>query len=480
MSKPLSVPTAPAGMSDIQQALVVNEVLRDYRTERNDFVKRMAGGGKRDYYAEAGWRSNPGFKDYQSQYRRNPVARRALKAFPSATWSTFPDVYESTDSRETAFEDGIKTLINNPKLRLKKRLQQLDRAASLGQFAIMLLGLPGEVNTPAVGGPLVFLRVYQEDCVVVKETETDGTNERFGLPTMYTLTTKTGNQTSTKDVHYTRVLHVAYECEEGDTNGTPFLQPVLNYLQTLDMAIAASGEGYWKSCVGGLAIKTLPGAEITEANENALRRDISDYMNELRRYLVIQGGEPVPITLDFKDPTALVKTIISLVAAGINIPQRKLIGSEEAKLASSQDEDSWRNVVNDRNKNVVEPEMLRPFIYRLIELKVVPAPSDINSFIIDWPDPNSLTPTEKADYGMKFVNTLVAYCNSPAPSIITPFALLTKVFGFSDEDATQFLEDAQKEMKGVDGVGIDAGEGKETTMPAEDEDEETPPAPPEE
>ena len=124
--------------------------------------------------------------------------------------------------------------------------------------------------------------------------------------------------------------------------------------------------------------------------------------------------------------------------------------------------------------------MLRPFIYRLIELKVVPAPSDINSFVIDWPDPNSLTPTEKADYGMKFVNTLVAYCNSPAPSIITPFALLTKVFGFSDEDATQFLEDAQKEMKGVDGVGIDAGEGKETTTPAEDEDEETSPAPPEE
>ena len=50
------------------------------------------------------------------------------------------------------------------------------------------------------------------------------------------------------------------------------------------------------------------------------------------------------------------------------VPYRILVGSEEAKLASSQDKRTWNERVQKRRDNYLTPMVVRPFVDRLIAL----------------------------------------------------------------------------------------------------------------
>jgi len=465
-----------SGLRNNESGLRLLHDLEGLFSERGLLARWMNGGGKRNLYRDVSWIENPTPADFLTAYRRNPIARRALKAFPDSTWADLPSIFETTDEAETAFEKAVGELVANKELRFKKRMLQLDKQACLGEYALLLLGLPGDSSTPAQkgnAGKLAFLRVVGQSNAKISDTEKNASDPRFGQPKMYEINLSGGKDSKSSTpvlFHWTRVVHVAYNCEEGDVFGTPEMLPIINALTSLEYVYAAGAEGYYKTGMGGMGFKVDPNAELGEEDEKTLRRDIRDYMNELRRDLLLQGVEPKPLTMDYKSPKEIVELLIQSICADKGIPMRILLGSEIGDLASTQDRRNWMTIVFNRSRNVVETELLRPIVDRFVELGILPTPA--KPYQIEWADPEALSQVEKADYGNKFITALVSYCNSPMALMVSPFSLLTVVFGFKDEVARRLLEEAQDETNQVDGVGRAAtAPDTETSPDGEEEDD---------
>ena len=75
------------------------------------------------------------------------------------------------------------------------------------------------------------------------------------------------------------------------------------------------------------------------------------------------------------------------------------MGTERGELASTQDKESFDERVGDRRTEYAEPQIVRPFVDRLISLGVLPAPAQ---YSVRWPQIRNLTDKERADLAAKY------------------------------------------------------------------------------
>jgi hypothetical protein len=100
-------------------------------------------------------------------------------------------------------------------------------------------------------------------------------------------------------------------------------------------------------------------------------------------------------------------------------------------LASTQDSGEWKTYVQSRREDHAEPHIIRPFVERLIELKVLPQPSD---YYIDWLDLFSISEKERVEIGKGRANAIREYTTNPsAESLISPDAFFEVCLGLSQE-----------------------------------------------
>ena len=404
---------------------------------------------RRDLNEECGYPDEISDKQYTTMYEREGVAARVVDVYPESSWLNDPTVEETADAEETKFEEEWKNLVKQ--FNIYSMLERADKISGVMRFGVVLLGIDDglELKEPVVkkDAKLLFLRTFMESVVTIKTFENDHKNERFGQPVMYSIqftdaSSKDETTTmQTKDVHWTRVIHLADNREMSEIYGVPRIQKTYNRMHDIRKILSSSGEMFYKGAFPGYAFETSPETTSADIDETetaeSIRAQFLAYQNGLQRYLAVTGMTVKSLEPQPGDPTAHFEAQLKAVAISIGIPLRVLAGSEQAQLASEQDTKAWNGRVAHRQDKYVSPMVLRPFIDRLMEFGVI---STVDSYEIIWPDLHTPSAADKAEVMDKITSALMKYVKGDVNTLMGPADFLKIIMGLDDEQIEAIKE----------------------------------------
>jgi hypothetical protein len=454
------------GMSEILMSRLVANAF----TMRNRMLDRMMGSldPRRNYDDECGYpHDNPGPATYQELYDREPIASRVVDVYPRETWIAAPQVYEVEDTDvetpfETAWNELDRALRGGSLYQCEEGspvweyLSRADILSGIGHYGVVLLGLSGSdgLEAPAftpgkaqAARQLLFMRVFPESMAAVSKYDTNPGSPRFGLPEAYNLTFAnpsssgaTGGQQQT--VHWTRILHIADNLGSSEVFGTPRMQPVLNRLLDLRKVYGGDAEGYWKSCILRIFFESKEGD--VDLDIESLKEAFEQSENGTQRMMALLGMSAKTIAPSMTDPTAHISIQLDAICIKLGIPKRVFMGSERGELASTQDSQAWNDRIRARQHGYVTPRIIVPFVDRLIALGVLPAPSE--GYSVYWPGLDALSEEEKAKIAKTRMEALGLYVEKNVESVVPLGDALTKVIGFTEDEAESMVEQSLDRM----------------------------------
>jgi hypothetical protein len=399
-------------------------------------------GGKRDLYKALGYQRQLFPEDYRSRYERNGIAGRIVDAKPEDTFRGGGDLIETNDPEQvTDFEQAWYDL--DKRLKVWPTFQKADRLAGLGQYSIILLGAPGALDAPLVKcapEDLKFLTAYSQEDAVVTQFDNDQYSARFGLPVFYTIKRTAANAPTAinssnvvgKRVHFTRVIHIA-ETLDDRTYGIPRLERVWNLLDDLEKVTGGGAEAFWKRADAGMQIALDPTMQLEPDEIKKMKDETDDYIHGLKRVVRTRGVEMKQLGSDVANIGPSAEAILAQLSASTGIPQRILMGSEQAKLASIQDRTNWDERIEARRAEYAEPVIVRPFVALMIEIGVLPAPKE--EYSVGWSQIKTMDDGEKADLGNRWADIN----QKMGEEVVTANEIRTRCLGLDTRDDIQAI-----------------------------------------
>lgn len=330
---------------------------------------------------------------------------------------------------------------------------------------------PYTLNVASAEAPtrrLLYLRAFDEYCVSVASYEANPASPRYGHPVTYNIRfddadyisgSSIGVTMTSQVVHWTRVIHIADNRSSSELFGVPAMKPVYNNLYSLRKLADGGPEAYWQACLGILSFETHPqlGGDV-DVNLSDLRSMVEKIRNGLQRFIATSGMSAKAVSPDVKDPVAQIGAQIELICIYLAIPVRIFKGSERGELASSQDARAWNGRKQHRQNGHITPNIIIPFIDRLIIVGVLAPPGE-NGYKVSWPDLETLTDQERADLAVKYTESLVKYIQGGGNQLVPEMLFLTLFLGLSEEDAQMILEKAMEQLREE---GIESDEDEDT------------------
>jgi len=436
----------------IERGLIGNAVL-----SRESIFKSLLD-PRRDIDSECGYPKEVDISQYRYLYEREWLAHRVVTIDPQESWAMDPTVYENKEPSKTTFETAWDELMK--KFNMWHWLERADVLSGIGRFGVILLGLDdGKDMIEALEGVnedgswtkaarkhnLMYIRAFDEDVVDIDIRDGNPASPRFGQPIQYTIRfelegTQTGQQTEMSvKVHWSRVIHVADNRETSEVYGVPRQKAVVNRILDCRKILSGSAEMFWKGAFPGLSLEVDPSISDAELDATATREEMERYMNGLQRYIALEGISIKSLAPQIEDPVRHMECQIQAVAMEKGIPLRIFMGSEQAKLASSQDAETWNKRVRKRQERYLSPMMIRELIDRLINVGVLPEPK---TYTVEWPDLNTVTEKDKAEVLKLKVEAVAAYIKAGVDQLIPPQVFFTKVVGWDPEEVDELLKAA--------------------------------------
>lgn len=408
---------------------------------------------RRNISAECGHPLTLTTEDYMLFYERNDIANRIISLYPDESWQMDPEIFETDEKNTTPFEKAWNAL--NEEMSPTTALQQADVTSGIGRFGILLMGFDdgGSLEQPVTkAGKLLYLRPLDESLVKVQALVADVRDPRYGMPEMYEVTfedasilasgnttTETVKATVPKKVHWTRVIHLADNRLNSLIYGVPRLKWVVNRVLDLQKVAGGSGEMFWKGGFPGLSVETQQADDLIEFDAEATKEQMIAYMNGLQRYIATQGMTVKSLAVQIAEPSKHVETQIRLISIALACPWRIFMGAEVGQLASEQDVRAWNGRIDRRRRKYINPNVIIPFIDRLIKVGVLPPlQGDRTVPKIAWNDLNSPSDLDKATVAEKKTKALLNYVQGGLDAVIPEQEYFTLVFGL-DEKAAQAI-----------------------------------------
>jgi hypothetical protein len=421
----------------------------------------------RDIYQALGY---PGleelkFPQYYAQYRRQDIAKAVIKRPVEATWRGDISLVESDDDQETELEKAWDDLMKDDSLKLKNKFSRLDRLTGLGKYGILILGLSDIATTEKWAEPvmnnsnlrLMYVKPISEINATIELYETKSNDPRFGLPLYYKVSfvVPGGHVTSEVRVHYSRIIHVTDDQLESEIEGTPRLEDIFNRLKDLEKLVGGSAEMFWRGARPGYNALVDKDYTMSKTVEDDLMSQIDEYEHNLRRILKTEGVSLKGLEMQVANPKEHVDVQIQMISAVKGIPKRILTGSERGELSSSQDADEWDSYVKGRREEFAEPQIIRPFVKRLMEFGILPESSD--GYSVEWEEMFSQSDKEKAEIGRVRSESLSKYAASGAESVMPFESFLEYFMGFNKDQIDivvemrkQAIDEEQKMQEQID------------------------------
>jgi hypothetical protein len=405
---------------------------------------------------------------YRYMYDRDETATRVNDIYADESWAVDPQVYEDEDEDTlTPFEAKLKYLYQRNNL--LNFWYRMDKLAGVGHYGVLLLGISGDdnnnldqpINEPALlrgekntvsvkERELLYLRPFDEYLAYIQEYETDESHPRFGLPKFYNLVfvdmtidaagASVGTRVN-KRVHWTRIIHVADNLLSSLVLGTPRMQRPFNRLLDLRKIKGGSAEMFWKGAFPGISFEIDPKfvADSPDYDDESLKLEIDRYASGLQRYLRLIGIKANTLDSNISEhPDKHINIHLALIASHAGIPLRIFMGSEEARLASSQDQLTWNRRLFRRLRTFVEPELIRNTIDRFIAIGILPEPAK-KEYFVAWGDLNTTTDEDKANLALKWTQALSQYVATGIIHLFPPMEFLTLIMGLRPRDAKLVL-----------------------------------------
>lgn len=416
---------------------------------------------RRDYDQEFGYPQTPSIEDYDELYRYHGIARRAVQIIPEECWKQFPKIYETEDAGQTEFEKAWKEL--DRRLGLFASMYRADVLSGIGSFGIILLGFSGssDLGTPAPSdAELLYLRVFDQTVVNVATKDTNVNSPRYGLPETYTVTfkeptgvgeTNTVKDLSTKTVHWTRVVHLADNRRMSEIYGQSRLQPVFHRLIDLKKLYGGSAEMFWQGAFPGLSLEIPP--ELLQSqgaitiDTEAVKQELQNYINGLQRWISLTGLTAKSLSPQVADPMNHIEAQVKAVASTLGVPYRIFLGTEEGRLAGTQDAIAWSERVKARRQTYLNPQVIRPFVQRLIDHGSLPVPE---SFEISWPKYIEQNDKDKAEIAKTRTSALGEYVQKEVEQVFPLERFLDKILGLEPEEAKKIVQELEDEARIMD------------------------------
>lgn len=411
-------------------------------------------------------------EDYKDLINREPLACLCNELYPVESWSVLPNIYETEDAeRGTEFETAWDELPQgmgaershygmeqgNP---LYATMLTADILAGEGRHGGILLGVQDGkmLSEPAVyrkGQRLAWVRAFPEYLCRVTSFDMDEKSRRFGMPLSYdvtfsdprdTATTGINENYTTTTVHWSRVVHIVDRWHKASTSAN-FADPRLRVVRDpiLDVRkIRGSGaEGYYKACFVGLHFGTHPslGADVDVQIEQ-LRDMYEEYVNGLQRGVFTNGMQVDQLMPGVVDPNPHILASLQAISMLLRIPMRILMGSERGELASGDDKIKWAARNNSRRHGHNTPNIVVPFVNRLINLGILPVPKE--GFRVWWPEQETMTQKEKAEVLLTRTQAYAQYVANDIQAIVPPLDYMTKFDTMDEETATSIIEASEE------------------------------------
>jgi hypothetical protein len=396
--------------------------------------------GQRSLYDVLGYKISLVFQDYYAAYDRGDIAQRIVDAPPNATWRRKPIISNGGDPKQfTKFETDWAKLVQLRKV--FHYMERADRLAGIGEYGALLIGtddvrqqddmqLPMAKLRHGINSVLYLAPLSQEFCEV-QTADPNPASPRYGLPEFYSVMIAENNSIASEQniarnskipVHWSRIIHVAENLKENDIYGTPRLRHVMNRLYDLDKIAGGAAEIFWQAAKRIMVLQAKDNFAAVDSDD-ALTDMMDELIHGLRRVVDVQGYDVKTLESSDVKPDEAFRVTVALISSATGIPQRILLGSEEGKMASEQDEVNWNGKITDRQTNFAEPVILRPFIDRLILAGALSNPG--NEYIVSWPSLFELSDKEKATVGLIRAKAIAAYVgmggvNAAFSEIISP------------------------------------------------------------
>lgn len=418
-----TIDTAGLSENGDLKVLAQMQLLSSIISSRTELMSRMGKsfGGKRDLYEALGYPLSLTFEDYYSKYQRQDVAARLIDLPVDGSWQQKPEIVEDVEN-ETQFEKSIQTIIKEKKL--FHILRRSDILSGIGQYAVILVGVNdgNDLREPlGKAKELLYLQPYSEGNAEISQWDKDPQSSRYGMPLFYKLKiVEPGNAESyqQKEVHHSRIIHIADGLLESNVYGTPRLQRVYNRLLCLELVVGGSAEMFWQGAFPGMFFGSQPDADIS-MDADGLKEQIDKYVHGLKRYLTMQGIDAKSLAPNIASPKDSVDVQMTMISVASGIPKRILEGSERGELSSGQDESNWNDRLKSRQSDFIDPIILRPVIDKLIECGVLQAPAK-GEYTIIWPDLNAASDKDKTEIGKARVEMLKGYAGTPGVDMLVP------------------------------------------------------------
>lgn len=407
-------------------------------------------GGARDLYTALGYTKDPTFENYLTRYERQDIAKAIIDAPVRACWRQLPEITES-EEKPTIFGERLIEIID--RRALFHYLSRCDRLSSIGQYAVLLLGFDDglELDKEVTSAKdLLYLMPYSQDAASIDKYDEDTKSERYGQVIQYSINMSVGTSGTSisKNVHWSRVIHVSEDNLTSDVFGTPRLQSVLNRLQDIEMISGGSSEMFWRGGFPGFGLKVDSDARIGKQDLPDLKDEMEQYIHGLKRYIRLEGITIQELKPQVADPSPHINILVDLIAAAVRIPKRILLGSERGELASSMDEKNWAQRIDERRREHCEAKILRPVVDRLVRVGVLAEPKD--GYTVDWPDILTASDKEKAEVGQIRAKALKDYVDSlGAADILPPDVFLRHMLHFTTDEIEQINAMVEKQQAEV-------------------------------
>lgn len=437
-------------------------------------------GGNRDLYETLGYKKDLTFMDFYTQYSRQDIASAIIDRPVDGSWRGPIGIMESNDDMTTPLEAAWPILERG--LQLKSQLQRLDKLVGIGSYACLFLGFSdikgnGDLAQPIKNGgnlKLLYVRPLSQNNATIQSYVTSPSDERYGQPLLYSLTVHQSGTASSQtfSVHYSRVLHVADGLLEGTLVGTSRLKVVFNRLQDIEKLVGGSAEMFWRGARPGYYGSISPDVVMSPEEQDKLKDQLDEYDHNLRRFLISSGVNMESLAQQVADPASHVSVQIEMISAQTGIPKRILTGSERGELASTEDKNSWLEILQSRREEWIEPFILHPLIEKCIEYGILPKALP-GGYTIEWSDLWSPSEKEKTEIGQQRASAVQSYAANPySMDILPPKAFYKWCLGLSEEEVELIIEMQKAQMEEDDQEEDEVIEEEEISDIDSKEDEE--------
>ena len=418
----------------------------------------------RDYGAQFGYPEVLSKVIYQRMYDRDPIAHRVVQLYPIECWQQLPTILDSDAPTQSDFEKQIHVLFE--KFGIWSMLRKIDILSGIGNFGILLMGVgdgknlsePVYLSEYEYGSrpryKLQYIRAFPHSQVTIASSEGDRTNPRYGRPTMYRVQFQPNDvvdmdlegfvDLSTQDIHWTRVIHIADNCEVSEIYGTPRLQLVFNDLLDLQKVLGSSGESFYKVAFPAFVVEATDNLiNSVDIDVDGMRDEIARFENNSQRWMALRNAHITPLSASYSDPTSHVELCMKRIATALGCPQRILEGSERGELASSQDAIIWKKRLMERQISHITPNIIRPVVQYLIRYGMVDMPYH-KDFHVEWPDLSIDTKTDIYDIRSKQIELIRNYYDAKLDRLFSPKDYLITFCDFTEAEVDNFLTNSNK------------------------------------